>query len=113
MEFYKVIATTDKDYFDATYKGITSISYSDLIRDLGTRGIQYFEDSNEISMPPAQNKRTGTFDILNKLSDVEARVVLGETLTKTATRYVLNTLLYKEKSTVAPNGIIQRTLKVG
>lgn len=117
FEVIRVIVTsqvqTDKDYFDSTYKGITSISYSDLIRDLGTRGIQYFEDSNEISMPPAQNKRTGTFDILNKLSDVEARVVLGETLTKTATRYVLNTLLYKEKSTVAPNGIIQRTLKVG
>jgi hypothetical protein len=107
------ITQSDLDYFDSTYKGKNNINYSDLIKDLGSRAIAYFEDSNEVIVPPSQNKVSGSFDIMNMLSDTEARVVLDETQTLTVTKYVLNTLRYMEKATTAPTGVVQRNLKVG
>ena len=75
FEVLRVIITSqvadDLTYFDSTYKGKNAIVYSDLIKDLGTRAISYFEDTNEISLPPAQNTKYGSFDITKILSDSE------------------------------------------
>lgn len=117
FEALRIIITSttqvDLDYFDATYKGRNDIEYSLLVKDLTARSIAYFEDTNETMIPPAQNKVNGEFDILNMLSDTEAKVVLNETQTLTVTKYVLNTLRYMEKSLTSPNGVVQRNLKVG
>ena len=117
FEVKRVIVTsqvqTNKDYFDSTYKGQNNISYTTLINDLNVRAIQYFEDSNEISLPPSQNKKSGAFDILNILVDSSSSVVMGEVMRFTVTNYVLNTLRYTENSADSPNGLVSRTLKVG
>lgn len=117
FEVGRVIITSttqaDLDYFDTTYKGRNDISYSTLISDLSARSITYFEDSNESSIPPSQNKVSGSFDVLSILSDTEAKAVLNETQTLTISKYVLNTLRYMEKSTTSPTGVVQRNLKVG
>jgi len=104
---------SDLDYFDATYKGKNTINYTDLIKDLNSRGIAYFEDTNESFIPASQNKISGSFDILSMLYDQEAKVIMGETQTLTVTKYVLNTLRYMEKATTSPTGVVQRTLKPG
>jgi len=103
---------TDKDYFDSTYSGQNNIEYESLITDLRARAIAYFEDSNEIELPPAQNRKIGSFDILNVLSSTTASVVAGQTVTTTANRYVLSTLKYNEKTIGATNGVVQKTLAV-
>jgi hypothetical protein len=117
FDVLRVILTSnvqaDFDYFDGTYKGKNNINYTALIKDLSARAIPYFEDSNSTTIPPSQNKVAGTFDILSMLSDTTATVVLDETQTSTVTKYVLNTLRYMEKATNSPNGVVQRTLKVG
>jgi hypothetical protein len=117
FEVKRVIMTSqaieDTAYFDATYKGQNNIVYSTLVEDLAVRGINHFEDTNEAFLPPGQNKYFGSFNILNILSDVQAEVVGGQSLTFTVNKYVLNTLRYAEKDPVNPNRIIQRTLKVG
>jgi hypothetical protein len=117
FEVKRVIMTSqaieDTEYFDATYKGQNNIVYSNLLADLNARAINTFEDSNEVLLPPSQNKRSGSFNILDILSDVQSEVIGAETLTFTITKYVLNTLRYTEKSASSPNGLVQRTLKVG
>jgi hypothetical protein len=117
FEVKRVIMTSqaieDTTYFDATYKGQNNIVYSNLLADLNARAINTFEDSNEVLLPPSQNKRSGSFNILDILSDVQSEVIGAETLTFTITKYVLNTLRYTEKSASSPNGLVQRTLKVG
>jgi hypothetical protein len=116
FEVKRVIMTsqvqTDKDYFDSTYKGQNNIVYSNLLKDLNTRAIQYFEDTNEVGLPPTQNKKIGSFDVLNILSDSTSKVVLGQAVVTTVNRYVLNTLKYNEKSASAANGLVQKTLAV-
>ena len=104
---------TDLDYFDGTYKGKNDIDYATLINDLNARKITYFEDSNETVIPPFQNKVSGSFDLLSMLSDVEAKVVMGETQTLNTTKYVLNTLRYMEKAPTSPTGVVYRVLKPG
>lgn len=117
FEVLRVIITSqvaaDLTYFDSTYKGKNAIVYSDLIKDLGTRAISYFEDTNEISLPPAQNTKYGSFDITKLLSDSESKVVANVAVVTNVTKYVLSTLLYTEKSQGSPNGVVQKTLKVG
>ena len=117
FDVLRVIITSttqaDLDYFDATYKGKNNLNYSAVVKDLSARGITYFEDSNEAIIPAAQNKVTGSFDIMTILSDTEAKVVLNETQTITVSKYVLNTLRYMEKATSAVNGVVHRNLKVG
>ena len=46
----------DTAYFDSTYKGQNSVNYSNLIADLRARGINHFVDSNEVFLPPTQNR---------------------------------------------------------
>ena len=60
-------SATETAYFDTTYKGVNNLSYSAVISDLGTRAIDYFEDSSELTLPPATNTVRGTFDILDIL----------------------------------------------
>lgn len=117
FDIVRVIITSTVEshlsYFDSNYKGRNNISYTALVTDLSARNISYFEDSNESVVPAAQNKVSGTFDILNILTDSEAKVVLNETQTITVSKYVLNTLRYMEKATSAVNGVVQRNLVVG
>lgn len=117
FEIGRVIITSTNqdnlDYFDESYKDQDDILYSSLIEDLEARSISYFEDTNEVELPPSQNKVTGSFDILRILEDKEAKVVLNETQTLTVAKYVLNTLRYYEQSADSPNGVVQRLLQAG
>jgi hypothetical protein len=117
FEVKRVIMTSqaieDTSYFDSTYKGQNNVVYSVLTQDLAARGINHFEDTNEVMLPPAQNKRFGSFSILSILSDVQAEVVGGESLTSTVNKYVLNTLRYTERAEDGNNRLVQRLLKTG
>jgi hypothetical protein len=48
FEIKRLIVTsgiqTDLDYFDSTYKAKSDLNYATVLRDLNTRGIQYFAD---------------------------------------------------------------------
>lgn len=102
--------TTDKDYFDANYKGKNNLTYSEVIKDLNARGIAYFEDSADLFLPPAKNTVRGSFDILNVFEDSQSEVIGGQTLTVTVRKYKLNTLRYSE---ITASSTIDKTLQVG
>lgn len=101
---------TEIDYFDANYKGKNNLNYSAVIADLNTRGIDYFEDSSELTLPPAKNTVRGSFDILDVLEDSFTTIIAGETLTEAIRKYRLNTLRY---SGLTETGTIEKTLQVG
>ena len=118
FEVLRVLMTsqleTNTTYFDQTYSGKNNIAYSELIKDLSSRGIPYFEDTNEVSLPPSQNKKTGVFNISGINRDVPSTdIVAGVAVSTTVTKYKLDTLKYDEKLASSPNGLVQRTLKIG
>ncbi|CAB4219213.1 hypothetical protein UFOVP1604_296 [uncultured Caudovirales phage] len=98
------------DYFDATYKGKNDLVYTDVIKDLGTRIIEYFEDESEIELPPSKNTVRGTFDILEILEDSSTAIVGGQTLTNATRKYKLNTLRY---SNISGSTIVDKSLAEG
>jgi hypothetical protein len=98
------------DYFDATYKGKNDLVYSDVIKDLGTRIINYFEDESEVELPPSKNTVRGTFDILTILEDTSTSIVGGQTLTNAVRRYKLSTLRY---SNIIGSTTVDKSLAVG
>jgi hypothetical protein len=116
FEVRRVIMTSqaieDKAYFDNTYK-TSAISYTTLVADLANRGINYFEDTNEVSLPPAQNRKFGSFSITDILYDQQTSFVNEEPLSITVSQYILNTLRYNERSLTGANGVVQKTLQVG
>lgn len=101
---------TETEYFDSNYKGQNGLVYETVIADLNTRGIDYFEDSSELTLPPARNTVRGSFDILDVLEDSSTAIVAGETLTQAIRKYRLNNLRY---TAITPNGSIEKTLQVG
>lgn len=117
FEVKRVIMTSqdidDTAYFDSTYKGQNTVNYSELITDLRTRNINHFVDSNEVFLPPSQNKKSGSYNIVEILNTTVTEIVGGEVLSRTVVKYLLNTLRYNEKSATSQNGLIQRTLAVG
>jgi hypothetical protein len=102
--------TSDINYFDATYKGKNNLVYADVIKDLGNRGISYFEDTAELELPPAKNTVRGTFDVTNITKSEQSEVIGGQTLTTTILKYTLNTLQY---SGITATSTVEKTLKVG
>jgi hypothetical protein len=98
------------DYFDSTYKGQTNLIYNNVITDLGTRIIGYFEDESEVELPPSKNTVRGTFDILNILEDSSTSIVGGQTLTNAIRRYRLSTLSY---SNIAGPTVVEKSLVAG
>jgi hypothetical protein len=114
FEATRIIVTskvqTDLDYFDATYKGKNNLVYGAVIKDLQNRGIQYFEDTSELELPPAKSTVSGSFDVLAILEDTSSSVIAGQTLTEAIRKYRLNTLRYKS---VTPNGTVEKILQVG
>ena len=101
---------TEIEYFDSNYKGQNSLNYSTVIADLNTRGIDYFEDSSELTLPPARNTVRGSFDILDVLEDSFTTIIAGETLSEAIRKYRLNTLRY---SGLTEAGTIEKTLQIG
>jgi hypothetical protein len=116
FEVRRVIMTSqaveDTTYFDNTYK-TSSVSYTALVTDLANRGITYFEDTNEVSLPPAQNRRFGSFNIISTPYDTRTEIIDGESLSITVNQYVLSTIRYNERSLTGANGVVQKTLQVG
>jgi hypothetical protein len=114
FEAKRIIVTssvaTDKDYFDSNYKGKNNLSYTEVIKDLNARGIQYFEDSSDLFLPPAKNTARGSFDILNILEDTQSEVIGGQTLTIVVRKYKLSTIRYSE---VTATTTVDKTLQVG
>jgi hypothetical protein len=98
------------DYFDATYKGKNDLVYADVIKDLGTRIIDYFEDESEVELPPSKNTVRGTFDILQVLEDSSTELIGGQTLSNAIRRYKLNTLRY---STISGSTTVDKLLAEG
>lgn len=117
FEVKRVIMTSktveDITYFDATYKGQNNISYTSLIADFNSRGIRFFEDLNEVSLPPAQNTNSGSFTVDRILTTNEVEILAGETLTNTVSTYILNTIRYQKRSLAGANGTTQATLAQG
>lgn len=103
-------SATETAYFDTTYKGVNNLSYSSVINDLGTRAIDYFEDSSELTLPPATNTVRGTFDILDILEDSSTAVIGGQTLTEQVRKYRLSSLKY---TSLATSGDVEKTLQAG
>ena len=101
---------TEIDYFDTNYKGKNSLVYSSVISDLNTRGIDYFEDSSELTLSPARNTVRGSFDILDVLEDSSTTIIAGETLTEAIRKYRLSSLRY---TGITASGTIEKTLQVG
>jgi hypothetical protein len=101
---------TDLEYFDSTYKGKNNLVYSAVIKDLQNRGIQYFEDTSELQLPPSKTTVFGSFDVLSILEDTSSSVIAGQTLTEAIRKYKLNTLRY---SSISEAGTIENILQVG
>jgi hypothetical protein len=101
---------TDLDYFDTAYKGKNNLDYASVIKDLQNRGIQYFEDTTSLAIPPAVNTARGTFDILNILEDSQSEIIGGQTLTNTIRKYKLNKITY---TSINAANSIEKSLKVG
>lgn len=101
---------TETAYFDTAYKGQNNLSYSAVISDLGTRAIDYFEDSSELTLPPATNTVRGAFDILDILEDSSTAIIGGQTLTEQIRKYRFNTLKY---TSLATSGNVEKTLQAG
>lgn len=114
FEARRIIVTsqvdTDLVYFDGNYKGNNNLDYLTVIRDLNARGIQYFEDSSDLSLAPAKNTVRGTFDILSILEASQTEVIGGQTLTVAVRKYKLNTIRYTE---VSINSTVDKTLQIG
>ena len=107
---YTSNSEADSQYFDSNYKGNNSINYLDLISDLTNRGIDYFEDISESTLPPATNMVSGSFSVLNILEDSSTTIIAGETLSESIVKYKLNTIWYNDLS----NGnAINKSLQVG
>lgn len=107
---YTPSSQADIDYFNSNYKGRNDLSYAAVISDLNTRGLDYFEDTAELTLPPARNTVRGSFDILSVLEDSSTTIIAGETLTEAVRKYRLNTLRYYG---ITESGSIEKTLQIG
>jgi hypothetical protein len=101
---------TDLNYFDTAYKGTNNLDYATVTKDLDNRGIQYFEDTTTLTVPPAISTTRGTFDILDILEDSTSEVIGGQTLTKAIRKYRLNKITY---TSITAASTTEKALNVG